>query len=64
MSTTTGSVRVEWVEVRGYTGDLAFSVRRATERDLLELPGVERSAGESFRLLTDLAWIAVAEWLC
>ena len=53
-----GSVRVEWVEVRWYTGDLAFSVRRATERDLLEFPGVERSAGEAFRSLIDLAWIA------
>jgi len=50
--------RVAWPRAQWYRDDVAFSVRRATERDVLEFPGVERSAGESFRSLPDLAWLA------
>jgi GNAT superfamily N-acetyltransferase len=35
-----------------------LSIRLATERDAALLPGIEASAGELFRTIADLAWIA------
>ncbi len=37
-----------------------YRIRTSRDEDAALLPAIERSAGESFRLLPELAWIADA----
>ena len=39
-------------------GPMSVTIRSAHEQDVSQFPDVERSAGETFRALPDLAWIA------